>query len=297
MYFSWKNTGKRRRIMAKKNGQPWINNFPQWSPAFKDLDYLQEFASGQSWPSLQQLQLSMRKNQPELRSKFGQTIQFVHQCPRPKRFEDEYEVRIYQRGEVQTRINNWHDFFHALIWMNFPHAKVKLNDLHYHAMRSRVFKGLDKRNQMENQLTHFDECGAVIVSTDVDLLKMIKQGQWKTLFCDNKECWGEKIRCVVFGHALYEKLLSPYIGLCAHAILIQVNSINLEQQYLDKLIASRIRASLKKGLQPFPMLGIPGWFVNQNEDFYNNTNHFRPARANLLAKNPVKQAHGRYVKL
>jgi len=38
---------------------------------------------------------------------------------------------------------------------------------------------------------------------------------------------------------------------------------------------SSISSPSPKSLHPLPVLGIPGWWNNQYEEFYNNTNYFR----------------------
>jgi len=38
---------------------------------------------------------------------------------------------------------------------------------------------------------------------------------------------------------------------------------------------SSISSPSPKSLHPLPVLGIPGWWHNQYEEFYNNTNYFR----------------------
>jgi hypothetical protein len=46
----------------------------------------------------------------------------------------DYEMRIWARGEVVTRPDNWHDFFNALVWCTFPLAKAALNARHAEAL-------------------------------------------------------------------------------------------------------------------------------------------------------------------
>jgi hypothetical protein len=45
----------------------------------------------------------------------GQRIRFVP----PQDDGKAYECRIWERGEVETRPDNWHDFFNALVWLPF----------------------------------------------------------------------------------------------------------------------------------------------------------------------------------
>jgi hypothetical protein len=38
-----------------------------------------------------------------------------------------YECRIWETGEVETRPDNWHDFFNALVWLSFPQTKIAVS--------------------------------------------------------------------------------------------------------------------------------------------------------------------------
>jgi hypothetical protein len=58
----------------------------------------------------------------------GASPQFVGQVPRLPASEDEYEGRVYLRGEVQIRAFSWHDLPSVLTWMVFPRANAALNE-------------------------------------------------------------------------------------------------------------------------------------------------------------------------
>ncbi|NIQ10006.1 MAG: DUF3025 domain-containing protein, partial [Gammaproteobacteria bacterium] len=133
------------------------------------------------------------------------------QAARASSFQEQYEPRIYLRGEVQTRRHNWHDFFQVLVWSAFPDTKKTINALHYVSAQQRLNeKGHTNRSPTENMLALFDECGAVLLSSDPALLKMIRNFEWHELFWLNREKLLRSLRCIVFGHAMYEKALNPY---------------------------------------------------------------------------------------
>ena len=46
----------------------------------------------------------------------GQVLRFVP----PQDDGLGYEARIAVRGEVETRPDNWHDWFNGLVWLTFP---------------------------------------------------------------------------------------------------------------------------------------------------------------------------------
>ena len=118
----------------------------------------------------------------------------------------------------------------------------------------------------------------------------IQNHKWKDLFL-NKENWnpkglsGKNTQCYVFGHAMHEKSLTPYLGMTTHTILLKQSSVFFKLPYSDQLkkidqIVSNMWCDKKientKYLQPFPLLGIPGWWrEKQDEKFYLNTEYFR----------------------
>lgn len=75
-----------------------------------------------------------------------------------------YEQWIFESGEIPTRAQNLHDFFNAIIWMNFPHAKYALHRNAFAIQRAWPEDPLftaGKRSPLADRLTIFDEGGAV----------------------------------------------------------------------------------------------------------------------------------------
>jgi len=98
------------------------------------------------------------------------------------------------------------------------------------------------------------------------------------------------LKLVTFGHALYEKGLSPYVGMTANCILLHVDKDVLQQnnhqqlEWIDnalaKLFTEGEQYKKPKDLSPFPLLGLPGWDNNNElESYYDNLNYFRPGRS------------------
>jgi hypothetical protein len=216
----------------------------------------------------------------------------VPQSPKPKEFEEYYAPRIYLTGELQTRQENWHDYFQVITWRLFPVSKAVINERHYYAAKDRFQEGGErgKRSPLENYLSLFDECGAVIVYSDPVFADMVRQFEWKDLFWKNRFAFDLSIACFTFGHAMYEKYFNSYIGMTANCILLQEDAgffdLNLENQIqiIDKDLARHLSDtsvySEPKHLHPLPVLGIPGWHSGNNQEtFYNNTAYFRPKRS------------------
>ncbi|MBI5449869.1 MAG: DUF3025 domain-containing protein [Gammaproteobacteria bacterium] len=243
------------------------------------------------WPTLTDYQTLLDHYGQAPHTASGAAIRFVAQGARPSSLADHYEPRIFLRGEVQTRTDNWHDLFQVLIWTLFPQTKLILNALHYHAahQRHQIDLANTRRTPLENALTLFDECGAMILSSDPALLQLIRDFRWKELFWHRRRDVQTQLRCIVFGHALYEKALTPYPGMTAQALLFDVDeqritapideqialSDALARQFLD----DRQHTLTPRRLQPFPLLGMPGWTVDNHEaSYYDDTRHFRPGR-------------------
>lgn len=210
----------------------------------------------------------------------GRPIRFV-----PPRADGlAYECRVWEHGEVETRPDNWHDFFNALIWLTFPRSKRAITAAHVAAMAPAGAA----RGAVRDALTHFDECGLVVLSTQPELLDLLRGHRWQELFVERRQAVRDAMRFVVFGHATYEQLLRPYRGLTAKAVLYTVDEswLTLADQPLNAVLDERLAGDIAAGvclrpraLQPVPLLGIPG-VTPDSEDpaYYADSGQFRPVR-------------------
>lgn len=242
------------------------------------------------WPNLSDYQRFLDNALKPVQVNSGKTLKVVAQDLHQHSFEDSYEPRIFLKGELQTRQQSWHDFFQVLIWKLLPITKAALNELHYNAIKSRLetTPACNQRTVLENALTQYDECGAIIVSTNHELLERIRSFDWYSLFWEMRKQVEQQLKCIVFGHAIYEKGINPYIGITCHSVLIHVppSIFNSPTEkllsYLDPLVEKQFTNSLiqsPQDLSPFPVLGMPGWHRdNFQESFYHNVNYFRPGR-------------------
>ena len=83
------------------------------------------------------------------------------------------------------------------------------------------------------------------------------------------------MQVIIFGHAIYEKLLSPYIGLTAKGIILDITDKSRVDIALAEYLLS-LKECRAKDLQPLPLLGIPGWHaLTATSTFYANENYFR----------------------
>ena len=195
----------------------WDKNFHHKSLMFDCIrNFTQTYSTQDNWPTLEQFNQHFKNN--------NLTIKPVEQAGKPEKHDDYYESRIYLNGELQTRTENWHDFFNALVWLAFPEIKKTLNKLHYDISLSR--EPGSNRNPVENAIALFDECGIIIISDKEELLDLIRNHEWKKLFIEHKEDFKSHLHCITFGHAMYEKALLPYIGMTAHAMLIHSDELS-----------------------------------------------------------------------
>jgi hypothetical protein len=182
-----------------------------------------------------------------------------------------YELKVYRTGEVETRPDNWHDFFNALVWLAFPRAKARINAMHAAEMARE--KG--RRGPLRDLLTVFDEGGAIVECADAEMLELLRRGRWKTLFWQNRERVRAAMRIAVFGHAVMEKAIGPWPGIACKALVVRPG-VDLDEAVCAWLGALQPGAS-PRDLGPLPVFGYPGWAA-QDEAFYDDARYFRPLR-------------------
>ena len=217
---------------------------------------------------------------PSVVSGGGAPIRFVPPAASPQ-----YEVRIFESGEVETRPGSWHDLFNALVWLAFPKTKAVLNGHHYDEIRARPGERL--RGTARDVLTLFDEGGIVVAAADPELSALLREFRWKELFWRRRAEVLRSMRFYVFGHAIYEKALEPYKGVTAKALIIDAAPSLLKAPLAQRLRELDARAAdyfsgtqalaSTRNLSPLPILGIPGWEpANACEEYYDDPSQFRP---------------------
>jgi hypothetical protein len=129
----------------------------------------------------------------------------------------------------------------------------------------------------------------VVLSGDHALSELLRAFAWKELFWRRREEVRRAMRFLVFGHALYEKALAPFVGMTGKALVFDVDAAVLPREPLRLLTeADRLTAlhawnpACMLGpveLAPLPVLGVPGWWPdNEVQSFYDNSDYFRPGR-------------------
>lgn len=220
-----------------------------------------------------------------LRNHAGLPLRFVPQGALPE--GSAYEEFIGATGQVPTR-DNLHDFFNGLVWQTFPLIKRRLNALQA-AQIARA--GIGKsRGPARDAATIFDENAALLVvregSRGRALVDALRAHGWLSALLDQRAVFENDVRIWLFGHALMEKLVAPRKAITAHTLVIFVGDDVLalapgaQRAWIDAHVADRLAAEglATAGFTPLPVLGVPGWWPEQDQDFYLDTNVFRPKR-------------------
>jgi hypothetical protein len=205
----------------------------------------------------------------QLKTESGRTVRFVP----PGAKDAYYEVNVYDTGRVETRPDNLHDFFNALIWLAFPRSKARINAMH----AAEIPREGGKRGRLRDLLTVFDEGGVIVECEDQALISLLHRMRWKDLFWEQRERVRKAMRISIFGHAALEKAAEPWPGIACKALVVPPGAD------LDGAVHAWLGAlqpgAAPRDLTPVPVFGYPGW-IAQDAAFYDDTRYFRPSRPN-----------------
>ena len=213
---------------------------------------------------------------PSALSACGAPVRFVPQAHLPD--GTAYEAHIAATGTVPTR-DNLHDFFNGLVWHRFPRSKQRLNRLQA-AEIARAGVGA-VRGPLRDALTLFDENTALLQAPPA-LWAALRARDWPALFTGvGRSAWASA-RLVLFGHALLEKLVSPYKSVTAHVFVWPVpDALGQDLAAWDAALAEALTPETlaRKPFTPLPVLGVPGWWpANAEPAFYDDPGVFRAPR-------------------
>lgn len=272
-----------------KSGIEWNSAALLQSPLLASLHPVLSLMKSEEFPTLRDFNELLEQYHPPIAVKLGHKLSFVPQKHGKPGFEEQYEPRCYLTGEVQTRPDNWHDLFNALVWLTFPKAKAAINSRHYQALTGKAETGESQRGKVRDMATLLDESGVIIACANAGLSEMLLAFRWKELFWQHREQVDAAMGFYIFGHSLHEKAMQPYVGMVGHGLLLKVEQeffgLPLPDRlaYLDGRIAGYLMDTEQglspRGLHPVPLLGIPGWAAeNSNAAYYDNTLYFRSGR-------------------
>ena len=185
----------------------------------------------------------------------------------------------YERFIRETRCcpvrDTLHDFFNGLCWLQFPQAKLRLNELQYQQINGTPAAAT--RGAVRDALTLFDE-NAALLWAPAPLWSALQHKEWGRVFGELRPLWAEA-QLLLFGHALLEKLQQPRKAITAHVYRLPERMDELPA--LDNWLANDLCAATlaAKPFAHLPMLGVPGWWAaNDNPAFYQDDKVFRAPR-------------------
>ena len=200
-----------------------------------------------------------------------------------------YEEFISASGNVPTRAN-LHDFFNGLVWQTFPLIKRELNALQ--AAQIAAAGGSKARGPARDAATIFDENAALLVvrasSEGRALADELRAHCWEAALFEKRAMFGPDAELWLFGHALMEKLVAPRKAITAHVRIVFAAPDYFDMDdaarraWLDAHLAQLLRDEglSTSSFTPLPVLGVPGWWPDQDRAFYLDTSVFRPKRIN-----------------
>jgi len=271
--------------MTTAGAPRWDREFLLASPPFGAVRSLVELLPDSGFPTLDLLNAIAAER--ELATGGGETLRFVVAGAKADSSGRPYEERVFETGEVPTRASSWHDLFNAFAWLAYPRTKAVVNRRHVEELRKR--RGELLRGTARDVLTLFDEGGMLVACADPSLADLLRGFRWKELFWLRRADVRTRMRFHVFGHAILEAALSPFRGVTAKALILDVSEDAIAQPtaalnaVLDartaEYFASPDALSSTRNLAPLPILGIPGW-TPENEDpaYYDDVGQFRPGR-------------------
>jgi len=254
-----------------------------WSAPWFDLvrPAAQQLIAAPDWRD----RLNQLAQEHQLQNHLGMPLLFIPQEELPEGAA--YEAHISATGKVPTR-ENLHDFFNALVWLNFPLIKRQLNALQAAQIAA---LGIGKsRGPARDAATIFDENAALLVVENSvkgdELIAALRQHKWQSAFLTQRDKFNHCAKVWSFGHALMEKLVNPYKAITAHTWVVRVESAHFTRsrdeglREIDESVSDILKTlTLTTGdYTPLPVLGIPGWWLDQDADFYADRDVFRPPR-------------------
>lgn len=252
------------------------------SPLFAPFSAYASWFVGACWPDIDVLNQALNS---ACHAHSGRALRFVAQTDALLLDGCHYESRIYERGEISTRLENWHDLFNAVMWIEFTALKSALNTRQYIDVMQ---VGSRERTPGQCAMTQFDEAGVVVALRDDALLPLWDAHDWSALFWDNQSAWRDgRISIHVFGHALLEHALHPAMLLVGKCIVVTGNADAALTTVAQAITDASVLHSPSE-LRPLPLSGIPGWHAETGDPaFYQQAPCFRPRRLDRCYPAPL----------
>lgn len=272
----------KRRFIApdRRDVADSVFRHPAFAPYAGQLDLLH----GSDWSSIE----TLNARASSLHHAHTQAaMRFVEQDDALLADGMHYEDRIYARGEIPTRVTNWHDLLNAVIWLRWSRMKSALN------LRQAIDIGKvgpRQRTRAQCALTHFDEAGVAVRINDEIALAHWDAHEWPLLA---RRLQANPAACdvIVFGHAVLEHALDPSRLLVGKALLVRAEAQIPSDDWMAS-IADQIACgeSLNDPLElrPLPLAVLPGWHAQSTDDaFLHSAPCFQPRREGRCYPEPL----------
>jgi hypothetical protein len=213
--------------------------------------------------------LNQAAEETDLRTASGRAVRFVPPGPA----DPYYEVHLHETGRVQTRPENLHDLFNALVWLAFPKTKALINALH----AEEIPREHGRRGSRRDLLTLLDEGGALVECDDAELVSLARNFEWKALFWQQRERVRRHMRILILGHATLEQALEPRPGIACKAVFVPRDAP--ADEAARAWLAALPKETSPRQVPPLPVFGYPGWLPeSERADFYDDSRYFRGKR-------------------
>ena len=171
-----------------------------------------------------------------------------------------YEAGIAQHATIPLRQRDWHDAFNAFAWLAMPRTKAALNAIH---VRDALVASGNRRTRARDAATLLDESGVVVATDDVLVDRLLRAHAWRELFVTHAALVAERVRVVVLGHGLLDRLRHPYRALTAKALVVRYEGA--DNATIDALAAAAVAGPGfgPRSLTPLPVAALPGWDTEQ----------------------------------
>ena len=180
--------------------------------------------------------------------------------------------------------------YQSMLAVEFCHQKML--QILQQVQAAAIFKSLQTspmigahRGKLRDGATIFDENAALLVTSDATLINALREHQWEEVFLARRDVFGTTAEVYLFGHALMEKLVSPFKAITAHVwmVVVEPDFFSLTKDtklaWIDAAVAQQLANGLATSdFSPLPVLGVPGWWEQQNQAFYDDASVFRPKR-------------------
>jgi Protein of unknown function (DUF3025) len=227
--------------------------------------------------------LNSLAQQIELQNSFDQALSF--RTSRGGLKATDYEWAIagangLESAYIDTRISGpegEHDLLNALVWLRFPKTKACLNQLQAQEIAPLIGRQAGLRSTRRDQITLFDENGAILVTQNESLEAALNARDWQGLFLQKRSNLIRDASLHIFGHGLLQKCLSPFKAMTARVWVLHLPP-DAKLASIDECLAASISAAWPTWTKRLlPIAGWPGWSDEvQDQAFYSDQKVFRP---------------------